>query len=198
MARSRSQPRTTDPAPRRRNRRPQPKRRRTLRAELLEDRRLLAGDLEVGWIDEFGTVGSQPSAEQAHAVQAEGSDIFVVGHTDGSLPSATGSGRQDAFVRRYDADQNILWTSQFGSSENESADGIAIVYEGTATDPSIFVVGYTDGELGGQTGVGARTTPMCVSWMPMGTSCGPASSARWKMTGPTRSRRMLREFTSQA
>ena len=43
-------------------------------------------------------------------------NVYVAGVTYGTLPGQTNSGNYDAFVRKYDADGNELWTRQFGSA----------------------------------------------------------------------------------
>jgi hypothetical protein len=66
----------------------------------------------------------------------------VVGQTQGSLAGQRGDG--DAFIRRYDAAGTLLWTRQFGSTEEDAARGVAVDAAGNA-----YVVGTTDGSLQG-------------------------------------------------
>lgn len=49
----------------------------------------------------------------------------------------------DAFLRSYDRDGNVLWTRQFGTTGNDTVRSVAI-----AKDGSIFVSGQTAGQLG--------------------------------------------------
>ena len=46
----------------------------------------------------------------------------------------------DAFLRSYDRDGNVLWTRQFGTTGNDTVRSVAI-----AKDGSIFVSGQTAG-----------------------------------------------------
>ncbi len=96
------------------------------------------------WTRQFGT----GSYEVAVEVAGDASTIYVVGLTGGSLPSQTSSGDFDAFLRKYDASGNELWTRQFGTT---SLDQITSV----SADPSgIYVAGDTGSILPGQTSAG--------------------------------------------
>ena len=48
-------------------------------------------------------------------------NAHVVGYTDGEFPGQTSSGSTDAFVRKYDANGNEVWTRQFGTSAQDLA-----------------------------------------------------------------------------
>lgn len=70
---------------------------------------------------------------QRIAVDTEG--IFAAGATNFTLDGQCAAGSSDAFVKRFDADGNELWTRQFGTGRYEDVAGIVV-------DPgSIFVVG---------------------------------------------------------
>ena len=96
------------------------------------------------WIRQFGTT----SHDFAYAITAVSSGIYVAGYTNGALPGQTYSGENDAFVRKFDADGNELWTRQFGTTGYEQVRGI------TADSSGIFVDGYTTGTLPGQISAG--------------------------------------------
>ena len=95
---------------------------------------LAAGAPHIGWSRQFGTgIG-----EEAGAVAVDGShNVFVGGNTWGSLfgPNA---GLSDGFLRKYDYQGAVLWTTQFGTRKDDK------VYDVT-TDGSggAYVVGYT-------------------------------------------------------
>jgi hypothetical protein len=92
------------------------------------------------WTRQFGTSGS----DQVAGLAADPSGVYLSGFTGGTLPGQTSAGGQDAFVRRYDTDGNVLWTSQFGTSVTDSATGISV-------DPSgVYVSGFTGGTLAGK------------------------------------------------
>src|SRR5439155_1266491 len=60
----------------------------------------------------------------------------------------TSAGGVDAFLRKYDAAGNTLWTRQFGTSADDLADAVAV--DGTG----VYMAGFTGGTLPGQTSAG--------------------------------------------
>jgi len=92
------------------------------------------------------------SADGAYGIStaADGS-IYISGYTDGSLDGQRHSGGTDAFISKYSSDGTKAWTRLLGSSSSEWARGIS-----TAADGSIYITGYTDGSLDGQTYNGGR------------------------------------------
>ena len=98
----------------------------------------------VVWTRQFGASW----IDEALAVAADSSGVYVAGYTDHALPGQSTAGGTDAFVRKYDASGAEAWTQQFGTSGNDVANALA-------ADPSgVYVVGATDGTLPGQTNVG--------------------------------------------
>ena len=98
----------------------------------------------IGWTVQFGTA----SSEFASGVALDGSSIYVVGATRGTLPGVDASGGQDAFIRRYGEAGGLFWTDQFGSSEDDALWGV------DTREGAVAVSGLTDGVLPGQTGAG--------------------------------------------
>jgi hypothetical protein len=97
------------------------------------------------WTRQFGTA----VADSAEAISVDASGIYVAGGTEGTLPGQVSSGGfHDAFVRKYDVNGNELWTRQFGTSDTEVADGIAVDASG------IYVAGGTGGTFPGQSSAG--------------------------------------------
>jgi hypothetical protein len=90
------------------------------------------------WTDEFGTSG----IDQAFAVAATESTIFVAGSTDRALHGQKHRAGIDAFVRAYSLGGNVLWTRQFGSIGDDRALSVAVNAGG------VYVAGTTDGRLG--------------------------------------------------
>ncbi|MDY7052309.1 S8 family serine peptidase, partial [Limnospira fusiformis] len=90
--------------------------------------------------------------DRAHALTT-GSDgsIYVAGLTGGNLDGQTNSGGADAFITKYQPNGTKLWTHLLGSSENDYAYALT-----TGSDGSIYVAGYTEGDLDGQTNSGGR------------------------------------------
>jgi uncharacterized delta-60 repeat protein len=96
------------------------------------------------------------AANEVDAFANIGSDIYVAGSTSAALPGQTYlGGSADAVLRRYDANGNIVWTREFGSSAQDAADGIVT----TAT--AIYVVGTVQGTLPGQASAGDYDAFVC-------------------------------------
>ena len=94
------------------------------------------------WTRQFGTA----SGDFASAVAVDGlGNTYVAGSTSGTFPGQTSSGSQDAFVRKYDANGNEVWTRQFGSSSFESV--LATTVDGSG---NIYLTGQTGGAFPGQ------------------------------------------------
>ena len=101
----------------------------------------------IQWIRQFGTAND----DFVYGVAVDASGVYVVGSTPGRLPGQTSFGAGDAFVRKYDANGNELWTRQFGSTAAGSDDR---AYGVSADATGIYLVGYTMGPLPGQTNGG--------------------------------------------
>ncbi|MSQ40237.1 MAG: hypothetical protein EXR55_00940 [Dehalococcoidia bacterium] len=94
------------------------------------------------WTRQFGS----SITDSANGVGVDGAgNVYVVGNsfTDGPL-------LPDAFVRKYGPKGTELWTSQFDSPHANSAQGGALDEAG-----NVYVVGYTNGALPGQTPLGS-------------------------------------------
>jgi len=93
----------------------------------------------VVWTRQFGASW----IDEALAVAADSSGVYVAGYTDHALPGQSTAGGTDAFVRKYDASGAEAWTQQFGTSGNDVANALA-------ADPSgvpVCTAGVTDGPL---------------------------------------------------
>lgn len=89
------------------------------------------------WGRQFGTT----QYDSAQSVATDNSaNAYVVGYTYGSL--AGSRGQADAFIRKYNKSGTVVWTRQFGTSENDSAYGVTTDSSGNA-----YVVGSTAGNL---------------------------------------------------
>ncbi|NLY94739.1 MAG: hypothetical protein GXY23_12005 [Myxococcales bacterium] len=98
------------------------------------------------WTRQLGTAG----ADRVTALEVDSAgDLVVVGWVRNALAGQTSLGWQDAFVRKYDAAGNALWTVQFGTNESDYAYGVALDDE-----DAIYVIGETWGEFAGQTAAG--------------------------------------------
>lgn len=79
-------------------------------------------------------------------------NVFVTGYTSGSggtLDAGSSAGLDDLFVVKFDSSGDVAWKKQFGSTGTETAELIVLDGQG-----NIFVAGYTDGALDGQTNSG--------------------------------------------
>ena len=97
------------------------------------------------WIRQLGTT----SEDRSLGVSADRlGNVYISGYTLGNL-SGPVAGTSDAFVSKYDAAGNFLWTQQLGSADVDlgqsvSADGLG----------SVYLSGYTYGSFGGPTAGG--------------------------------------------
>src|SRR5215212_3597678 len=112
------------------------------------DARKSADEPEIEFIRQFGT-SSNDIANDVFADSSRG--VYVVGTTGGTFPGQTDEGNIDAFIRKYNADGDEEWTRQFGTSEGATANGVSADSSG-----GVYVVGFTNGELPGQTDEGIR------------------------------------------
>jgi hypothetical protein len=97
-----------------------------------------AGDLL--WTRQLGT----PQWEQSNGLAVDGSgSTYVAGWTEGDL-GGPNAGGLDAFLAKYDADGNLLWTRQLGVPGNDYSSGIALDSAGNC-----YIGGSTSGSLGG-------------------------------------------------
>lgn len=92
------------------------------------------------WSRQFGAT----AADYALGVAADTSGVYVVGYTSGGLQGANAGG-EDAFVRKYDPNGNVLWTRQFGGSGQDQATSVAVDAAG------LYVGGWASTALPGQT-----------------------------------------------
>jgi hypothetical protein len=103
-----------------------------------------AGDL--AWTRQFGTV--EHDRNSAVALDTDGS-IYVVGETNGTLPSQVSAGGTDGYLRKYDAAGSELWTRQFGTTGVDLARGVAADLAG-----NVYVAGRTTAVFSGQSTAG--------------------------------------------
>ena len=101
---------------------------------------------EFGWTRLLGT--SEEDSATALTTGSDGS-IYVAGYTYGDLGGQTNSGLYDAFITRFQPDGTKAWTRLLGTSSWDSANALT-----TGRDGSIYVAGYTEGDLDGQTNSG--------------------------------------------
>ena len=70
-------------------------------------------------------------------------NVLIAGNTSGSL-GGHNQGSDDAFVAKYSASGDLLWTRQISSPQRDGANGVA-----TDTYGNVLIAGQTGGSLGG-------------------------------------------------
>ena len=70
---------------------------------------------------------------------------LIVGSTKGDLDSQTNNGNYDVFISKFNKEGIKEWTKLFGTSGSDYPSQIT-----TGSDDSIYIVGYTEGDLDGQ------------------------------------------------
>lgn len=104
------------------------------------------------WVAKYDAVGhllwkrqlGTPSHDYAIGMATDAAGhVFLTGYTGGSLAAAN-QGLADPWVAKYDADGQLLWTQQLGSTENDIATEAA-----TDTDGNVYLTGWTYGSLDG-------------------------------------------------
>ena len=81
----------------------------------------------------------------AVTVDSQG-NVYIAGHIGDALPGQTYLGGTDAFVQKLDGSLSAVWTSQFGTDNNDSVEAIAVDGAG-----NIYLAGITIGEFAGYT-----------------------------------------------
>ncbi|MDT9190847.1 MAG: SBBP repeat-containing protein, partial [Limnospira sp. PMC 894.15] len=106
----------------------------------------MSGSPEFAWTRLLGT--SLDDEAYALTTGRDGS-IYVAGYAEGDLDGQTYSGEQDAFITKYQPNGTKAWTRLLGTEWSDGATALT-----TGSDGSIYVAGYTGGDLDGQTNSG--------------------------------------------
>lgn len=88
------------------------------------------------WTRQFGT--NSPGQDSATSVAANASGIYVAGWTTRAQPGQGPSGQHEAFVQKYDAGGNEVWTRQIGTTSWVEAFSVAVDATG------VYVAGFVD------------------------------------------------------
>ena len=96
------------------------------------------------WTHEFGTI----STDHGRAISVDSTGVYITGFTEGALPEQSHAGGKDTFVRKYEHDGTEGWTRQFGTLATDRPLDI------TTDSTGVYVVGWTEGTLPGQTSAG--------------------------------------------
>lgn len=92
------------------------------------------------WAIQFGTI--EGDVARGVGVDAEG-NVFVSGDTIGNI-GGQNAGEIDAFLSKYTAGGQLLWARQLGTTAIDVNRGLALDADG-----NVYVVGSTNGNLGG-------------------------------------------------
>lgn len=94
-------------------------------------------------------LGSSESDKPYSITAGLDGSIYVCGGTNGALDGQANSGGFDAFLTKFNSDGTKAWTKLLGNGENNFAISLT-----TGRDGSIYLSGYTVGELDGQANSG--------------------------------------------
>ena len=103
---------------------------------------------DVTWTQLLGSSGNDYSFEVATA--SDGS-VYITGRTNADLDGETHAGLFDAFLIKYASDGTKTWTKLLGTSFDDVGYGVV-----TASDGSVYISGYTRGDLDGETNTGSQ------------------------------------------
>jgi hypothetical protein len=98
------------------------------------------------WTRQLGTAAEDYGS--GVATDASG-NVYVTGSTEGALDGQTSAGGYDLFVVKYDASGVRQWTRQLGTAAWDAGYDVA-----TDAGGNVYVAGYTEGALDGQTSAG--------------------------------------------
>jgi hypothetical protein len=100
----------------------------------------------VEWIRQFGSTWFGDGVlDFGYGVSTDGGgNAFIAGRADGDLDGANELVSSDAFVRKYNASGDVVWTQQFGTSAADYAHDIAVDSAGSS-----YLTGVTHGDLAG-------------------------------------------------
>ncbi|HSJ65257.1 MAG TPA: SBBP repeat-containing protein [Gemmatimonadaceae bacterium] len=102
----------------------------------------------------FASTFGSSSDDQATAITVDDAgSYYVTGVTSGLLMAGHGkanAGGSDVFLYKYDVSDKLIWTTQFGTSADDRASGIASLSLDPAQGPRIFIAGSTAGTLVGK------------------------------------------------
>jgi len=85
--------------------------------------------------------GSDNDGVAYNPVTDQYGNVYISGDTKGSF-AGNNVGKSDGFVTKFDSTGNIIWTKQFGTSEDDIINWLAI-----DSKDNLYVTGYTNGVL---------------------------------------------------
>lgn len=91
------------------------------------------------WGKQFGTGGEEAAL---NTTSDQYGNVYLAGYTNGDL-SGKNHGGADGFVSKFDSSGNMIWTKQFGTSEDDQ-----VLWSTTDHAGNVYLTGFTKGMLG--------------------------------------------------
>ncbi|SEL59669.1 Beta-propeller repeat-containing protein [Stigmatella aurantiaca] len=104
------------------------------------------------WSRQFGGAGMDVAVAIASFDvngQCVNPELYVAGHTSGSIDGTASAGETDIFLTKYDKAGNLLWSRQWGTPAADTATSVATDKHG-----NVYVTGYTVGALAAESAGG--------------------------------------------
>jgi len=109
------------------------------------------GACKIVWKERKTIQWGSSDGDEGNGVAIDSSgNIYVVGSTHGSLDGNSSIGDWDVYLTKLSVDGTKLWTRQWGTSSKDVGTSVAVDSLG-----NVFVGGYTEGSLDGNTNAGA-------------------------------------------
>lgn len=115
------------------------------------------------WTELLGTRNNNFASEYGYDIASDNGAIYVTGFTQGDLEDQSNTGNSKAYLTKYLIDGTKVWTELLGTSTTNISHAIGI-----GNDGSIYITGYTLGNLNGQTNSGG-TDAFLAKYAPDGT-----------------------------
>jgi hypothetical protein len=116
---------------------------------------------ELLWAGQLGSAPGYDDVASGVSVDGDG-NVLIAGHTFGDLAGASG-GSADAFVAKYSAAGELLWTEQLGAAGYDAADAVRVDESG-----NVYVAGQLGGTRVGGPGVIIPGEPFVAQLSPDG------------------------------
>lgn len=119
------------------------------------------GDGSEIWTQQMGSTIGSGSRAYSVTTDSEGS-AYVTGGTKGRLDNSEYAGTgDDIFIAKWAADSELKWIEHWGSDKNDEGFGIVL-----DTTGSIFITGYTEGSLDGNSAPDNNSTRFLTKLIP--------------------------------
>lgn len=99
------------------------------------------------WTRSLGTRGEDSAVSITTGIDGS---IYIAGTTEGSLDGKVNKGDTAGFLAKYSVDGAKIWVELIDTSSEDTAISVA-----ASSDGSIYVSGYTEGQLNGQSVIGS-------------------------------------------